>query len=274
VGLRDQFVQPAIAVSDLARAREFYERRLGLTEPVEEPGGVRYTCGRGSQLFVYESPTTAGRAEHTVAGWYVDDLDVVMRDLTGRGVTFERYAEGTPTDDDGVFVADGFRAAWVRDPDGNTLAFQEVFDAGDPAEDRADGSCPVVHVEVRGSDPEVLRDFYAGLVGWSFTGDVDGANVVAQVSEPGRYGFVDPPGGAGGTGVPAGVGGGAGHTPYAIFYLGVPDVAAAMHQAEALGGRREMGPERAPGRNLVVGHVRDPEGNLIGLAGTAGPSAD
>jgi hypothetical protein len=27
-----------------------------------------------------------------------------------------------------------------------------------------------------------------------------------------------------------------------------------------------MGPERAPGTGLVVGHFTDPEGNLIGLA--------
>jgi hypothetical protein len=30
-----------------------------------------------------------------------------------------------------------------------------------------------------------------------------------------------------------------------------------------------MGPERAPGRDLVVGHFTDPEGNLIGVAGPA-----
>jgi predicted enzyme related to lactoylglutathione lyase len=269
VGLSEQFVQPAIAVSDLARARDFYERQLGLSEPQQEPGGVRYSCGRGSRLFVYESPETAGKAEHTVAGWYVDDLLAVMRELTGRGVTFERYEKGTPTDDDGVFVTDRFRAAWVRDPDGNTLAFQEMFDNDTAAESRDDRACPVVHVEVRGPDPELLRDFYTELAGWSYNPEAAGANVVAQVSEPGRYGFVDPVASPEGPGVPAGVGGGAGHAPYAIFYLGVPDVEAAMRRAEELGGRREMGPQRAAGRNLVVGHIRDPQGNLIGLAGPA-----
>jgi predicted enzyme related to lactoylglutathione lyase len=269
MGLNEQFVQPAIAVSDLARARDFYERQLGLAEPQPEPGGVRYACGGGSRLFVYESPQTAGKAQHTVAGWYVDDLPALMRELTGRGVTFERYEEGTPTDHDGVFTTDRFRAAWVRDPDGNTLAFQEIFESDSPADSGNGRACPVVHVEVRGTDPDRLRDFYAELVGWSYNPEADGANVVAQVSEPGRYGFVDSVAAADGSGVPAGVGGGAGHTPYAIFYVAVPDVDAAMRRAEDLGGRREMGPERAVGRNLVVGHVRDPEGNLIGLAGPA-----
>ena len=47
---------------------------------------------------------------------------------------------------------------------------------------------------------------------------------------------------------------------------GVPDVEAALQKAESLGGTRRMGPEQAPGANLVVGHFTDPEGHLIGLA--------
>jgi predicted enzyme related to lactoylglutathione lyase len=53
-----------------------------------------------------------------------------------------------------------------------------------------------------------------------------------------------------------------------IFYVGVPDVEAALHRAGSLGGQRRMGPVRAP-TGLVVGHFTDPEGNLIGVAGTA-----
>jgi hypothetical protein len=53
-----------------------------------------------------------------------------------------------------------------------------------------------------------------------------------------------------------------------IFYVGVSDVEAALRKAEDLGGTRRMGPSRAP-TGLVVGHFTDPEGNLIGVAGTA-----
>ena len=42
----------------------------------------------------------------------------------------------------------------------------------------------------------------------------------------------------------------------------------ALAEAARLGGKRQMGPERAPA-GLVVGHFTDPEGNLIGVAGTA-----
>ncbi len=66
---------------------------------------------------------------------------------------------------------------------------------------------------------------------------------------------------------PGRVGGGMGYDGHVIFYVGVPDVEAALQKAESLGGTRRMGPEKNPGANLVVGHFTDPEGHLIGLAG-------
>ncbi|MGP3955918.1 VOC family protein [Nonomuraea sp. 3N208] len=71
-----------------------------------------------------------------------------------------------------------------------------------------------------------------------------------------------------GTGLNGGIGGGPGHQPRVLFYVGVPDVEAALQKAESLGGTRRMGPDGTPG-TLVVGHFTDPEGNLIGVAGTA-----
>jgi predicted enzyme related to lactoylglutathione lyase len=125
---------------------------------------------------------------------------------------------------------------------------------------------PVVHFEIIGTDPAGLRGYYGELFGWEF--DTSGA-VAAAVSEPGNYGFVE--GGRTGdvVGIPGGVGGGAGYQPHVVFYVGVPDVEAALRRAESLGGTRRMGPARAPGTGLVVGHFTDPEGHLIGLAGVA-----
>ncbi len=58
-----------------------------------------------------------------------------------------------------------------------------------------------------------------------------------------------------------------GYASRASFYVGVPDVEAALQRAESLGGTRQMGPDRAP-TGLIVGHFTDPAGNLIGLAAT------
>jgi hypothetical protein len=53
------------------------------------------------------------------------------------------------------------------------------------------------------------------------------------------------------------VGGGTGYLSHVIFYVGVPDVEAALREAERLGGKRQMGPERAP-TGLVAGYFTDP----------------
>jgi uncharacterized protein len=121
---------------------------------------------------------------------------------------------------------------------------------------------PVVHVEVIGTDPAALRDYYGALFGWEFdtSGEVSG-----EVSIPDDYGFTDGNVTDDGLGVPGGVGGGADYQPHALFYVSVPDVAAALRQAEELGGRRVLGPARAPS-GLVVGQFTDPEGTLVGVA--------
>lgn len=113
---------------------------------------------------------------------------------------------------------------------------------------------PVVHFEVAGVDAGRLREYYAGLFGWEYeVGDA----VTEEVSRPGEYGFV----------TNAGLNGGVcGFAPRVLFYVGVPDVEAALRTAELLGGKRVMGPARAG--SFAVGHFTDPEGNLIGVAGT------
>jgi predicted enzyme related to lactoylglutathione lyase len=121
---------------------------------------------------------------------------------------------------------------------------------------------PVVHFEIIGKDPAQLRGFYGDLFGWQF--DTSG-RVSDAVSEPDNYGFTDGNLTGNGVGIPGGVGGGAGYDRHTIFYVGVPDVEAALLQAERLGGTRRLGPARAPS-GLVIGHFTDPEGNLIGLA--------
>jgi len=127
MGLSDCTVEAAAAVSDLARARRFYEQQLGLLPGDEEEQGVHYACAQGTGIFIYLSPENAGSSTATIAGWSVEDLDRTMDELASRGVTFERYDQpGLQTDERGVFDAGRFRAAWIRDPDGNTMAITEL----------------------------------------------------------------------------------------------------------------------------------------------------
>ncbi len=124
---------------------------------------------------------------------------------------------------------------------------------------------PVVHFEIIGNDPSALRSYYAELFGWEFeTGDA----ATEAVSQSGDYGFVDGSTTGDGTGINGGVGGGEGYEGRVMFYVGVPDVEAALQKAESLGGTRQLGPEGTPG-TLVIGRFTDPEGHLIGVAGPA-----
>jgi uncharacterized protein len=125
---------------------------------------------------------------------------------------------------------------------------------------------PVVHFEIIGTAPQRLRDYYGQLFGWQ----LDTPSPVAdEVSDPEDYGFLDLVALEDGTGIRGGIGGGPGFAPHALFYVAVPDVEAALQQAEALGGTRVLGPVRSPS-GLVVGQFTDPEGTLIGVAGIAG----
>src|ERR671919_36753 len=58
--LSDAKVGPAIAVSDMSRAKEFYESKLGLSGGEEEgDGGITYPCGEGTSVHVFPSPNAS-----------------------------------------------------------------------------------------------------------------------------------------------------------------------------------------------------------------------
>jgi len=106
---------------------------------------------------------------------------------------------------------------------------------------------PVVHFEVVGKDGAKLRDFYAGVFGWSF-----------NVMEPMDYGIVDN-GGAG-----AGGGIGTAPAPMSTFYIAVADPQAALNAVEANGGKTTMPVMEIPGV-VTLAQFSDPDGNIVGL---------
>jgi catechol 2,3-dioxygenase-like lactoylglutathione lyase family enzyme len=122
MSLKDSKVGTAVPVSDLERAKNFYEGTLGLEPNDLGEGMVSYQCGEGTGLFVYVTEH-AGTNEATLAGFEVSDFGAEHSDLKERGVTFERYDEGdVKTDDDGVFDTGGFKVAFFKDPDGNIFS--------------------------------------------------------------------------------------------------------------------------------------------------------
>jgi catechol 2,3-dioxygenase-like lactoylglutathione lyase family enzyme len=127
--LSDFQMRPSIAVSDIQRAVEFYEGKLGLQAVWSGPsakitdGSRVYGSGGGPALNVYQS-VTAGTSSATMATWYVDDLDQVVDELAAAGVELARYDE-FEHDAKGITPrAGGGRIAWFQDPDGNTFAIE------------------------------------------------------------------------------------------------------------------------------------------------------
>lgn len=119
-------VMPTIPVVDLARAREFYEGRLGL-KPAgpSTPDGIPYECGGGTRLLLY--PLGATNADHTVASFVVDDIDRTVRSLKAQGVVFEDYDLPHLTTTRGIATLASSKAAWFKDTEGNILAVSQFL---------------------------------------------------------------------------------------------------------------------------------------------------
>ncbi|MGH9278121.1 MAG: VOC family protein [Acidimicrobiales bacterium] len=125
--LNNYRVSAQVAVSDMDRARSFYEGKLGLASSGHQPGaGQAYSCGDGTVLHVYPSPDHAGKATSTVARWDVPDVAAAVDDLVVRGVTFESYDDPVKTDAKGIHDSGYGKVAWFKDPDGNTFALEQV----------------------------------------------------------------------------------------------------------------------------------------------------
>jgi len=115
---------PTIPTADIDRAREFYEKTLGLTDAVQEMEGEGffYTCG-ASGFLLYPSQF-AGTNRATAMAFQVegDAFDAEVTGLREAGVTFVTFElwEGAHWDD-GVAMMDGGKGVWFHDPDGNII---------------------------------------------------------------------------------------------------------------------------------------------------------
>jgi catechol 2,3-dioxygenase-like lactoylglutathione lyase family enzyme len=110
-----------ICTRDRTRAAAFYRDTLGLRFLSEDNLATVFEVG-GTALRV---STVSGfnPHDHTILGFRVPDVAAAVRELRGKGVTFNTY-EGFHQDEFGILVVPGteVRVAWFRDPDGNVLS--------------------------------------------------------------------------------------------------------------------------------------------------------
>jgi catechol 2,3-dioxygenase-like lactoylglutathione lyase family enzyme len=109
-----------IPAKDVARARQFYEQKLGFKPKAEEGGGVVYEFGAHTACFLYPTPN-AGTSKASQAFWQVENIEREVAELRARGVQFERY-DMPEQDSNGILTAGGAKAAWFKDTEGNIMA--------------------------------------------------------------------------------------------------------------------------------------------------------
>ena len=112
---------PYIPAKDMARARQFYEQKLGFKPKQEIAGGVVYEFGDHTSCFLYPTPN-AGTSKASQAFWQVDDVEREVAELKAKGVKFEEYDMPGMKTKDGIALAGGAKAAWFKDTEGNIMA--------------------------------------------------------------------------------------------------------------------------------------------------------
>ena len=122
--LQDSPMYSYLPATDVARARAFYEQKLGLRPSEEIAGGVVYKFAGGTACFLY--PTrNAGTNRASQAYWQVKDVEREVAELKSRGVTFEEYDVPGMKTVNGIATAGGAKTAWFKDTEGNILAIVE-----------------------------------------------------------------------------------------------------------------------------------------------------
>jgi catechol 2,3-dioxygenase-like lactoylglutathione lyase family enzyme len=117
-------VTAMLPVKDLARARSFYEKQLGLAPAgLKSDGKFVYLCG-GTELALFPRPDGT-KAEHTAISFKVDDIGAAIRELEARGVQFADYDLPGLKTVEHVCVLGSEKAAWFQDPEGNILCLHE-----------------------------------------------------------------------------------------------------------------------------------------------------
>ena len=123
--LQDSPIYAYIPARDMARARQFYEGKLGLKAKEVLEGGVVYEFGGGTAAFLYQTPN-AGTSKASQAFWSVADVDKEIEALKAKGVVFEEYDMPGVTSPSGAITAGGAKAAWFKDSEGNIMALIQM----------------------------------------------------------------------------------------------------------------------------------------------------
>ena len=105
------------SVTDMKRARAFYEETLGLKPTEEMAGGkwIEYTLGNGTFAITNINPKWTPSDQGTAVGFEVDDFEKTNAELKKRGTRYWLEPSETPI----------CWMAIVQDPDGNKVVIHK-----------------------------------------------------------------------------------------------------------------------------------------------------
>jgi predicted enzyme related to lactoylglutathione lyase len=112
-------------------------------------------------------------------------------------------------------------------------------------------SHPVVHAEIRSSDPDATRAFFGELICWTSPteGAFPGSTFVDSGVPDALYTAISPL---------------QGESDLVTFFVGVDDMGASIASTTRLGGRVVQEPVEVPGVRFAL--IEDPQGHVVGLA--------
>lgn len=248
-----------LMTTDPAGAGAFYSAVVPgwqFSEPM--PGPVEYRMiGRsdggnaGGVLKIDQAMIDHGAKPVWLGYVCVDDVDVIVRDILGRGGKALMPGNDIPN------VG---RIAMVTDPQGYPFYVMKPTPPASDPNAKSDVFSPdaeqrVSWNELSTSDPAAARKFYGEMFGW-------GSDEFMDMGEYGQYRFFN----RGETRIGAVCGvmpGGEGGWRY---YVRVPSVAAAVDAVKANGGTVSIGPHEVPtGDHIIIGS--DPQGATFALVG-------
>lgn len=81
-------------------------------------------AGDGTTLLLY--PHGGTKADHTAAGFTVENVEQAVKDMKAKGVVFEDYDFPGLKTVDSVATLGEAKAAWFKDPEGNIIGLGNV----------------------------------------------------------------------------------------------------------------------------------------------------
>ena len=118
-------VTTILPVIDMDRARNFYEKKLGLApKGFAADGNFIFSCGGEATIALIPKPQGT-KDEHTALSFEVSDVVGEVGELEKRGVVFEEYDFPGLKTVEHVCVMGSDKAAWFKDTEGNILCVHE-----------------------------------------------------------------------------------------------------------------------------------------------------